>query len=380
MSDILQIVYDLNCGGVEAFVTNLNSCSDIFKQPFDFILFTSDEKEQFFESKNRELGSNIIKIVDSHYGTQKFKYLRKRFALYRIIKKNKYRVVHIHKESAICIVEAVVAKIAGAKCVIVHSHNTQNVHQDLRGKVENFLQRVLQHFWPFVADYLCACSTEAGQWLFGKSEIEKGNVRILKNGIKGSDYYFSPQIRELYRKRLQWENYKIIGHVGRFSEQKNHSFIIDIFSEAYRKDKNVRLILFGTGELENQVREKVGDLGLTKEVCFAGTSPEINRWLQAMDLFLFPSLYEGLPIAGIEAQAAGVPILASDTISSELKITDKIQWMSLTCPAFEWAETALRLIYEESDRDTANEIRGAGYDIVCTAEQINQLYRKSVRE
>ena len=233
---------------------------------------------------------------------------------------------------------------------------------------------IIRGFWPLIADYMCACSSEAGNWLFGRKNVEKGKVEILKNGIIGTQYYYNKNTRNEYREKLGWQNNLIVGHVGRFSEQKNHTFLIDVIAEMYKVNPSVRAVLFGIGDLKNDMEQKVEQLGLKSIIKFPGTSPEINKYLQAMDLFLFPSLYEGLPVVGIEAQAAGIWVLASDTISPELKITDKVHWMSLSKPASCWAEKGLELLNQVSERDTALEIKEAGYDIEFTAKRLKDIY------
>ena len=285
-----------------------------------------------------------------------------------------YDVVHIHNSNVFCILEAILAKAAGVKKVIVHSHNTAMGGFGIRRLVKMVFQVLGKSFWPLVADEYCACSTEAGVWMFGKGAVEKGKVHILKNGIVGNKYYFNDEIRKEYRSKLGWVDKYIIGHVGRFSTQKNHTFLLDIFNEILKLEPNARLLLFGEGELKKQAVEKVLNLGLSDKVNFYGTSKEINKWLQVMDLFLFPSLYEGLPVSGIEAQAAGVPVLASDTISPEFKITDCVKWMKLNAPAKDWAQKAVAILHTKSFRMTKSEIQEQGYDIVCTAKELKLIY------
>ena len=178
MGKILQLVYDLNCGGVEAFVTNLNSCEDVFDEPFDFLLFTYNNEEQFFEKKNRSRGSKIIKIIDDGKGNAVFRFLKRRKKFYDIVRNGKYEIVHIHKETVSCMVEAIIAKMAGAKKVIVHSHNTHVAGTGKRAVIEKKIHYIIRAFWPLIADYMCACSSEAGNWLFGRKNVEKGAAHI----------------------------------------------------------------------------------------------------------------------------------------------------------------------------------------------------------
>lgn len=376
MKRVLQFAYGLESGGIEAFVTNLNSCKDVFEEPFDFLLYCSTNHVEFYEKKNIALGSHIYKLGDDCSKNFVIACIQKRVRAYQFMKKNRYDVVHIHNSNVFCILEAMAAKMAGVSKVVVHSHNTTLGGKGIKKFIKYIFQVSGRPLWPLFADEYCACSTEAGIWMFGKQAVEKGKVAVLKNGIIAENYYFNEKIRNKYRNKLGWDDNYIIGHVGRFSTQKNHVFLIDIFKEIYHREPKARLVLFGVGELQEKIKEKVHKLGLDKVVCFYGTSSEINNWLQAMDLYLFPSLYEGLPVSGIEAQASGVQILASNTISSELEITDCINWMKLEQSSEQWAEKALELMKQRNSRDTQKKIQKAGYDIKVTAEELKTIYEK----
>lgn len=372
---ILQFVYGLNGGGIEAFVTNLNSCRDVFLNSFDYLLFSKEETQDFYEEINRNLGSCIYKVGSN---TSKFFLLRciqKRIRAYRIMKQESYDIVHIHASNVFCMMEAFSAKLAGIPCIIVHSHSTQLGETGIIGFIKFAFQLLGKPVLNRLTDIYCACSTEAGCWMFGKKLTKAGKVHILKNGIIGMKYYYDYSLRIIYRKKIRWDNCYIVGHVGRFSKCKNQSFLIDIFFKLHLYEPRARLLLLGNGELEEQIKRKVSDLHLEEFVCFQGISQEIHCWLQAMDLFLFPSLFEGLPLAGIEAQAADLPILASDTISKELDITDNIHWMSLKESAEKWAEKALELLHTPKVRKSRKEeLIKAGYDIETTAKELMKLY------
>lgn len=376
MKKVLQFAYGLESGGIEAFVTNLNNCRDVFEEPFDFLLYGSSNHVEFYETKNLESGSHIYKLGDNCSKNFVIACIQKRIRAYYFMKNNYYDVVHIHNSNVFCMLEAIAAKIAGVPRVVVHSHNTTLCSKGIKKIIKQIFQILGRPMWPLFADEYCACSTEAGIWMFGKKAVEQGRVHILKNGIVAEKYYFNEKIRTEYRDKLGWNSNYIIGHIGRFSTQKNHTFLIDIFKQIYDREPKARLILFGVGELEENIKNKVHKLGLDESVCFYGTSKEINNWLQAMDLYLFPSLYEGLPVSGIEAQASGVPILAANTISPELEITDCINWMGLEKKPEEWANKAIELMKRKSDRNTEKSIQKAGYDIKITAEELKSIYGK----
>ena len=376
MSKILQYVYGLGSGGIEAFVTNLNSCTDVFDEPFDFLLFGNSDQTDFYEQKNRDLGSRIIKVGDNCSSIFFIRCIQKRIRAYKVMKKNRYEIVHIHNSSVFGILEAIAAKLAGVPKVVVHSHLTALGGKGLIKAIKFFFQVCAKPLWPLFVDFRCACSTEAGIWMFGKKAIIKGDVYILKNGIRSEDFCFCQEIREIYRKKLGFTNQHVYGHVGRFEKQKNHIFLIDIFSEIITRDPDARLLLIGSGGLENTVKEKVMKMRLSEYITFLGNSDEVNNWLQAMDVFIFPSLYEGLPLSGIEAQATGLPVIASDSISHELEITDLVTWMSLERSAAEWAEITIRKQKEIiRDKNSRKQILESGYDIEETARLLNQIYK-----
>ncbi|MDB2128411.1 MULTISPECIES: glycosyltransferase [Lachnospiraceae] len=376
MGKVLQFVYGLESGGIEAFVTNLNGCREIFDEPFDFLLYNSSDHVEFYEKINKDLGSNIYKFGDNCFSNFVIRCIQKRIRAYQFMKTHHYDVVHIHNSSVFCILEAIAAKAAGIPKVIVHSHNTVMGGTAGIKFVKNIIQIIGKSFWRFFADEYCACSTEAGIWMFGEKAVKKGKVHILKNGIRGDLFYFDDNVRREYRKKLGWEDNYIIGHVGRFNKQKNHTFLMDIFAEVYRLEPKARLLMFGVGELQNEIKKKAEKLGLLKYVNFYGTSNEINCWLQAMDLYLFPSLYEGLPVSGIEAQASGVPLLSSDTISPEMEVTNCVSWMSIEESAAHWAEKAVSLLKTiPIERNQRKAIQNAGYDIKETAGILKEMYR-----
>ena len=194
------------------------------------------------------------------------------------------------------------------------------------------------------ANLQLACSKEAGEWLFGNTQFI-----VLNNGIDVSKYVFNQNIREEYRKILGFSDELVLGHVGRFSNQKNHNFLIDIFYEIIKINKKSKLILIGTGELENEIKEKVESLSLKEKVIFLGARADVNKIMQAMDVFILPSLFEGLPVVGVEAQASGLPCIISDTVSKDVKITDSVLQISLSLPPEEWGKKLIDF-YETFER------------------------------
>lgn len=373
MGKILQLTFSLECGGIQAFVTNLNGCRDVFAEPFDFLLYGAGSEEEHYERANREYGSGIYKVGDDTSHLFLIRCIQKRWRVYCFLKNHDYDVVHIHNPAAFCMIEAALAKMAGVPKVVVHAHNTVLSGSGASRACKKAFGIAMKPFWRFFADVCCACSAEAGIYMFGKKAVRAGKVHILKNGILAQKYSFAPHIREAYRRAHGLEGRFVVGHVGRFVKQKNHEFLITVFAELVRLEPDAALLLFGEGELKPQIVRQVRKLGLKEKVFFCGISTEIAEWMQAMDVFVLPSLYEGLPVAGVEAQAAGLPVVASDTVTRELKLLDTTEFLPLNAGPAAWAEHILRCRGDQR-KNTIEAIRKAGYDIQTTAQILKGLY------
>jgi len=225
-------------------------------------------------------------------------------------------------------------------------------------------------FIRYNADYLLTCSEIAGDHVFGTN---KERIPILKNAIEPKLYVFNEEIRKRKRTELGLKNETVLGHVGRMDEQKNHAYLLDIFKAYLHLNPRSILLLIGDGELKEELKQKVVDEGLTEQVKFLGVRADVNEWLQAMDIFIFPSIFEGLPITLIEAQAAGLPIMASDTITKEAQITDLITFRSVTLEAVRWAKRIDDHLVLFRENMTA-EIIKAGYDVKDTARFLENYY------
>ena len=227
----------------------------------------------------------------------------------------------------------------------------------------------------YATDYF-ACSYLAGEWLFGKNNIKNGKVKVIHNAVNYDRFKYDEKIRKEIRKEFKIkDNELLFGNVGRFIVQKNHTFLIDIFKEIHKKNKNTKLILVGIGEKEEEIKEKVKRLDLDNFVIFAGFRKDVNKIMQAMDVFLLPSICEGLPIVGVEAQAAGIPSFASkDVVTSEAKISKVFNFISLDKKAEEWADIILNS--DLTRKDTKDELKKAGYFIEDSAKELVDFYLK----
>lgn len=222
--------------------------------------------------------------------------LKKFFGIIKIVHSEQIKIIHINSSTPYEVLVAFAAKIGGAKKIIYHSHNSSYYPGQKLVK----LSEVFKWFMPFViTDYL-SCSDAAARFMFPKKIVDAENYTVIKNGVDYDKHSFKPEVRTELRKKYGLENNFVLGHVGRFNVQKNHEFLIDIFYEVYKHDNSARLFLVGIGETENQIKEKVKRLGIEEVVIFHGLSDKVNQLWNMLDVFVMPSLYEGLPVAELK--------------------------------------------------------------------------------
>ena len=257
---------------------------------------------------------------------------------------------------------------------IAHSHNTDfQTKNKFKKAVGNYFKKKLVFY---ATDYF-ACSKLAGEWLFGDKIVTSPKFKVIHNGVDLKKYAFNSKIRNEIRNLYKIsENEIVIGHVGRFTEQKNHVFLIDIFNEYHKINSNSRLLLVGTGILEENVKEKVEDLKIADKVIFAGFRSDVNNYMQAMDLFVLPSKFEGLGLVLIEAQASGLPCFTSkDVVPKEAQVSDLLTYIRLSSNAKKWANIINKSSFNR--KDVAKEIKDSGYDINEAALELEKFYESS---
>ena len=281
---IAQIMGKWLGGGVESVVMNYYRHMDRTKIQFDFICDEDSTNIPYEEIE--KMGGKVILIPPYQKVIKYHKELKK------ILKNGNYKIVHSHINT-LSVFSLFAAKCAGVPVRIAHSHSTTNKKEFKK----NIMKQILRPFSKlFATDYMC-CSELAGRWLFGNKEYDKGKVYLLNNAIDVDKFKFDENIRNAKRQELNIDdNTLVIGHVGRFVEQKNHRFLIDVFNEVHKQKSNSVLLLVGQGPLMHEIKEKVKKLGLENYVLFLGQRNDTNELYQAMDLFVLPSLYEGLPV------------------------------------------------------------------------------------
>lgn len=365
---VLQVFAQMNRGGAEAMIMNLYRTMDRSKVQFDFVVHTNENCS--YDEEIRSLGGYIYRM-EAYNGKNHFKY-KKKWSIF--LKNNsQYKIIHGHVRSTASIYLNIAKKFG--LITISHSHNSSS-GKGLSALAKNILQLPIRN----IADYLFACSRPAGEWLFGKKACEKENFYLVKNALDLEQFVFNENIRLKKRREFNIEDKYVIGHVGRLHPQKNHDFLIDIFKEVHTNNKNTVLLLVGDGNLKSVIEKKIRKNGLTNNVIFSGIRSDISELMQAMDIFVFPSLFEGLGIVTIEAQATGLPTIVSETIPSEAYLTDLIIKEKLSSSSKEWAKTILKYTEGYLRENKIETIKSKGYDINETAYWLQNFYLKSVNK
>lgn len=353
---VLHVLGYFDRGGAEAMVMNLFRNCDHNKISFGFVVH--GDRVGAFEKEVHELGADIFRVPD-YTGVNHLKYKN---AWKKIFQNHpEYKVIHGHVRSTANIYLKL-AKAYNLK-TIAHSHNTSS-GEGLSASVKNIFQKGINKH----TDQFIGCSKEAGEWLFGEEISKEDNFHILNNAIDAKAFRFNRLVRQKVRNELGLNNQLVVGHVGRFHEQKNHDFLIDIFNSLVKFNANSVLLLIGVGDKKEQIEAKVHKLGLADKVRFLGLRSDVQELMQGMDIFLFPSLFEGLPVTLVETQASGLPAVVSETITKDIQLTHYIFYLSLEESPNTWAETLLNIHNNIDRRDTLKEIKKAHYDIESSSE------------
>lgn len=359
MIRVLQVVTHMNRGGLETMLMNYYHHIDRSMVQFDFL--THREYDGDYGEEIKRLGGKIFHIPALNPFSVNY-----RKTLDSFFKKHpEYDIIHVHQDcmSSVILKEA---KKCNIPVRIAHSHSS-NQDKNIKYPIKLFFRRSI----PKYATTMLACGEEAGRWMFGGTEFE-----ILNNAIDTKKYAFNAKKREIQRNYLGIsQDCLLLGHVGRFCYPKNHTFLIDIFGEICR-EKNAKLLLIGDGELRMQIKEKAKMMNLTDKVIFAGVRSDVADLMNAMDVFVFPSNYEGLPVTMIEAQAAGLPCIISDKVPIECKKTNLVWQVALDSGKEVWAEKVIESAQMER-KDTYSEMKASGLDIHENAKQLQEFYLRA---
>jgi glycosyltransferase involved in cell wall biosynthesis len=365
---VLHIVSVMNHGGIENLLMNIYRNINRNKVQFDFLV--TREERGIFDEEIKELGGKIYNI--SHISKKGYFKYKKIVDEFFKEKRKKYKIIHCHMNTWAGFFLPL-AKKNNIPIRIAHSHSA-DYKVTLRSLPKFLIKKYHSLFINNTATHFFACSEKAGEWLFGKT-ISDNYLKVIRNAIKTDNFRYDRNKVVKKRKKLNINSSAfVIGHVGRFTYQKNHEFLIDIFNEISIQAPSAKLILVGTGELEKEIKRKVKKKDLQDEVEFLGLRNDVNELMMVFDIFLFPSRYEGFGIVALESQAAGAKTIISNEVPEEIDITDLVKRISLDKSAEYWAEKVLNFKNCKDSRDYYQEIIDAGYDIKNTAEELQNFY------
>lgn len=308
-----------------------------------------------FKPRLDEMGLNVISSPDRSKSV--ISYMNN---LRSLLKTGGYNAVHVHGNSATMAIEITIAWIMGVAIRISHCHNTKTNHP----RIHRILKNPLNAFVTLPI----ACGRAAGEFLYTRE------FKVFPNAIDLNRFAFDKSVREKIRGELGLDREVLIGHVGRFSYQKNHDFLIDIFVGYNQRNPDSRLLLIGEGDLYQPIKRKVKDLGLSEKVIFKGTVDNVNEYMQAMDVFLLPSRYEGLSVTAVEAQAAGLTVIMTDTVDKETKLTDNCVFIPEASDLKRW-NSEISKAHQKVRKSPLSELRQKGYGKEDIPERLSDIYQ-----
>lgn len=356
MIRILHVVTYMGRGGLETMLMNYYRHIDREKIQFDFLVHRDFKAD--YDDDIEKLGGKIYRVSKLNPFSNKYKKSLRMF----FTNHPEYKIVHVHQD---CLSSVILkaAEECNVPVRVAHTHSS-NQAKDIRYPVKLYYKRGI----PKYATDLFACGAYAGDWMFNGKQYT-----IVKNAIDAKEFLYNDNTRERVRQAMNMSQSFVVGNVANFSVAKNHIFLIDIFNEIQKKKENSVLLLVGDGPTMNEAKDKVKALGLENKVIFAGVCSNVSELMQAMDVFIFPSLFEGLGVVAIEAQAAGLPCFISDGVPDEAMITDLAVKIPLSKTSEQWADIILNKT-NYCRRNTCSEIVAAGYDIVENTKWLQNYY------
>lgn len=367
---VLHIVGGMDIGGTETMLMNLYR--QIHKDTrFDFISYY--DRDGYYDKEIIELGGKII----STKSPAEIGQLKAIKNLYKIIKEGRYDIVHAHTLFN-CGIAMIAAKLAGTKIRISHSHTNLDMGNSIIKKIYFTIMRIL--IILFSTNYI-ACSNSAGKYLFGKNIIKNNKYKVLPNYVDYTKFLNCDNNISLISKLKLNDDDIIIGHIGRFVDAKNHNFLIEVANKMINKDNRIKLILVGDGPLKEEIEKKVVKLGISDNVFFLGLRKDVDFILNSCDIFIFPSIYEGLGLVMLEAQACGLPCLVSEAIQPEANLgIGLVKQIKLDDGIDKWADEAVKLIGKKNNNKEAIEeaFKAKGYEIEDIVNTLLDVYKINI--
>lgn len=356
-------------GGIESFLFNV--LTKIDRKGLQIDLVTTCLGNSVFTRTLQQLGIHFFELSGSQKNAVEN---YRRFA--SLLKARHWDVIHLNTFHGLSLSYLYLAKREGVPVRIAHSHNTalrKSLMRPIKLAVHTWAKK---RFTQYATD-LWACSKGAAKFLFSEKAFKQKGYQFIPNGIDVHRFCFDPAVRKSVRTELGLEDHFVVGNVGRLCCQKNQIFLLEIFAEILKRIPNSRLLLVGEGEDEPLLLQKARQLGITEKVIFYGVTPHVERLLWAMDVFVLPSCFEGLPVTGVEAQTAGLPCLFSDAVTEECRILDTAEFLPLADSPKQWADMALEKTAGKDRTAAAYLVQDTGFDIFRTVQKIESAYRRS---
>ncbi len=360
---ILQVGISSNLGGIEKYLINVHRNINHERYKIDYLVFKG-KKVCFYEELINK--SNIYEIT--HRKKNYIKYLKE---TKKFFKNSHYDYIHFHLMNFSCFEIILYAKKYTNAKIILHSHTSDPQKVNMKKRILNEIGLKLIKKQDI---YLkTACSKKAGEYLF--KNFKNNTFKVLNNGIHIEEFKFNEKNRNELRKKYNVQKSLVIGHIGRLSPQKNHFFLLEIFKEILKLRKDAILLMIGKGELNEKIEKKSMELNINKNIIHIENTNKINEYMSAMDIFVLPSLYEGLPIVLIEAQASGLQCFITNTLAEEIDITNNVKRISLNKSAEEWAKEIIKLNKNNMDRISINQkVEKSDFDIKKSIRILEKYY------
>lgn len=365
MIRVLHSVSNMDRAGIETMLMNYYRHMDRDKIQFDFLC--NKRKPGAYDSEIKSMGGRIFHTP----GLNPIKYLKYLKYMRNLFKKYpEYKIVEAHN-GALGVYALYAAKINSIPNRIFHAHGA-SITKDWKLPIKLFCKSKLKSN----INYKFSCGIAAAECYFGKKTVIQGDYEFIPNAIEVERFLFNKEIRKKLRKQYNLENRHVIGHVGRFMAQKNHNFLLEVFIEYLKIDKKAVLVLLGDGELMNSIKKKVIQKNIEDKVIFIGNVSNVNEWYSTFDLFVLPSIWEGLPVVGIEAQASDLPCIFSTNITREIGLSNKVNFISLDSSIQEWIGAFKSGIENKERKNNAELLRNKNYDIKIEAIKLQNRYLK----
>lgn len=365
MKVLVGFIMDGKAGGIDKYL--LNFLEEVSSEGVQ-LDFMTNEIDPELQEHLREYHAGLYAIPNLRHPIAQYRRVK------RIIKKGRYDAVYLNISTAIDCIAAIAAKHAGVKKRMIHSHSSGNDCENAwRRWLFDVIHKSCRLFLYRYGTEFYGCSVEAGAWMFPEKVVHSDKFRVIHNAVDRAKYEYDPEKRRMIRAQLGIGDQRVFGHIGNFCYQKNHYFLLNVFEEIHKRDKETMLLLAGDGVRFEQVKRMIAEKNLTDSVILLGRRNDADILYQGMDAFIFPSNFEGLGIVGIEAQSAGLPCFMSDKVPTECKITKKCYFLPLGYGAAVWADEIIR---NTGEREKAEYLEKAEmYDLSNQKEELIKIVK-----